>query len=411
MNFDRNLEKYADLSIKVGANLQPGQSLVILGAPIHAADFVHRLVDKAYDMGAKHVHVDWNDEALTLIKMNKASEEALKEYPIWRANMLEDLAKEGAAFLSISSSNPDLLKEVDPERVSLANKTGAAALAPFRSYIQGGKVNWTIIAIPNEEWAAKIYPNVADAKERINRLWETIFQVCRITEDNPVEAWKQHILKLQERLQYLNTKKYKSLHYTAPGTDLTLDLVEGHIWTGGTLSSEKGITFVPNIPTEEVFTMPHKDGVNGTVRSTKPLNYSGNLIENFSLTFKDGKIVHFEAEKGEETLKKLIETDEGSHRLGEVALVPHHSPISLSNLIFFNTLFDENASCHLAIGSAYPFTIVGGTTMSKEQLQEHGANSSLTHVDFMMGSDELTIDGISQNGDVEPLMRKGNWAI
>ncbi|WLR52690.1 aminopeptidase [Bacillus tianshenii] len=408
-NFQSKLEKYAELAVKVGVNIQKDQTLVI-NAPINAREFVHQAAKIAYEAGAKHVHVEWSDEDLTLLKFKNAPFEAFKEYPMWKAKGFEEMAENGAAFLSISASNPDLLKEVDPERISEANKTAGKAMDKFRSYIQSDKVSWSVISTPTSEWAKKVFPDSGD-EEAVNKLWEAIFEATRIHQEDPVTAWQEHNQTLQDKVDLLNEKKYKKLHYKAPGTDLTIELPEKHLWEGGGSVNAKGVDFVANMPTEEVFTTPLKEGVNGKVTSTKPLSYGGNLIENFTLTFENGRIVDYTAENGYETLKRLIETDEGSHYLGEVALVPHDSPISNSNLIFYNTLFDENASCHLAIGSAYAFCLEGGKEMSKEELAQNGANSSITHVDFMMGSAEMDIDGETKDGKKEPIFRKGNWAF
>ncbi|MBL4936496.1 aminopeptidase [Clostridium sp. YIM B02515] len=412
-NFKENLEKYAELAVKVGINIQKGQTLVI-NAPLPAAEFVRAAAKKAYEAGAKNVHVEWADEEVTRIKYLNAPEEAFSEYPMWRAQGLEEMAKEGAGFLSISASNPDLLKGVDPERISVANKTASKALDGYRSYVMADKAAWCVISVPTKEWAAKVFPD-ADAEKSVEKLWENIFKATRVDRENPVEAWKDHTNNLNSKLDYLNSKNFKKLHYKSPVTDLTIELPEKHLWAGGGSNVEggnyEGTYFVANMPTEEVFTMPKRDGVNGTVRSTKPLNYSGNLIDNFTLKFENGKVVDFSAEQGYETLKKLIETDEGSHYLGEVALVPHDSPISNTNIIFFNTLFDENASCHFALGKAYPTNLEGGASMSEEELTKNGANTSLTHVDFMVGSPDLNIDGETADGKLEPIFRNGNWAF
>lgn len=408
-NFERNLEKYAELAVKVAINIQKGQTLVI-NAPIETAEFVRKASEIAYKAGAKNVHIEWSDEISTLIKFKHAPEEAFEEYPMWKAKGFEEMAKEGAAFLYISASNPDLLKDIDPERVAKANKTSSMALKTFREYTRSAKVSWAIVSIPTKEWAAKIFPDLND-KERMEKLWENIFNVTRVNTEDPVSAWQEHINNLKSKLEFLNTNKFKKLYFKSEGTNLTIELPEKHLWVGGSLVNEKGINFVPNMPTEEVFTTPLKEGVNGIVKSTKPLNYRGSLIENFTLTFEKGRIVDFTAEKGYETLKKLIETDEGAHYLGEVALVPHNSPVSNSNVIFYNTLFDENASCHLAIGSALPFCIEGGSQMTKEELEKAGANDSLTHVDFMIGSSDMNIDGETADGKIKPIFRNGNWAF
>lgn len=272
------------------------------------------------------------------------------------------------------------------------------------------KFSWSIVAVPSPEWAAKVFPDLPEAQQ-VDRLWDVIFKTVRIGEQDAVAEWKTHLQNLDSRADLLNNKKYKKLHYTAPGTDLTIELPEGHIWVSGGSVNEQGHVFIANMPTEEVFTAPLKTGVNGTVRSTKPLSYGGNLIDGFSLTFENGRIVDYTAEQGLDALKNLIEMDEGAHYLGEVALVPHQSPISDTNILFYNTLFDENASNHLAIGNAYAFCLEGGKTMSKEELIERGMNSSLTHVDFMIGSGEMNIHGVTSEGAEEPIFLQGNWAV
>ncbi|MCP1122115.1 aminopeptidase [Bacillus sp. 3103sda1] len=409
MSFEQTLEKYAALAVNVGVNIQPGQTLNI-GAPIEAAPFVRLVTKKAYESGAKHVYVDWVDENLTRLKFDLAPEEAFSEFPAWKAHAREELAKEGAAFLSIYAENPDLLKGVDPKRIASANRAAGEAMKTVREYMMTDKVSWCVISVPTTEWAAKVFPDVPE-EEQVAKLWDAIFQATRADLENPVQAWNEHNSNLHTKVGNLNDKHYKALYYKGPGTDLTIELPEKHLWVGAGSINEKNVPFMANIPTEEVFTMPLKTGVNGYVTSKKPLVYAGNVIDNFTLTFENGRIVDFKAEVGEETLKHLIESDEGSHFLGEVALVPHDSPISNTNILFYNTLFDENASCHLAIGNAYAFNLDGGKTMSKEELAENGANSSITHVDFMIGSAELDIDGITADDTHEPIFRKGNWAF
>lgn len=408
-DFNILLKKYAELSIKVGVNLEKNQTLVI-NSPIECADFVRLVAKEAYDVGAKDVHVEWSDEELTLMKFMNAPDEAFKEFPKWKADGYEELAKNGAAFLSISASNPELLKDVDPKRISEANKSRSIALKNYRQYIMNSTVSWSIVSIPTKEWAKKVFSDLL-AEKAIEKLWENIFKIVRVDKNDPIGSWDDHLNTLKEKVDFLNEKKFKKLHYLSKDTDLTIELPEKHIWAGGGEYNSKGTYFVANMPTEEVFTLPLKTGVNGIVKSTKPLNYSGNLIDNFTLIFKDGKIIDFSAEKGYETLKKLIETDEGSHYLGEVALVPHHSPISDSNIIFYNTLFDENASCHLALGEAYPICIENGSKMSSEELQKAGANISLAHVDFMIGAADLDITGQTKDGEVVKIFKKGNWAF
>lgn len=408
-HFEKQLEKFAELAVKMGVNIQEGQTLNIQ-APLFAVDLVRKVVEKAYAAGAKHVYVEWNDEQVTYLKYKLAPEESFTEYPMWRARGLEEMAEGGAAFLTIYAQNPDLLKDVDPKRVAAFNKTASTALTKYRNYMMADINRWSLISVPTPEWAIKMFPDL-ETDAAVEKLWEVIFEVTRVNNDDPVQTWREHNARLNETVDYLNKKQYKQLIYEAEGTNLTVDLPENHIWAGGGAIDAKGLHFNPNMPTEEVFTMPHKNGVNGVVSSTKPLNYGGNVIDHFTLTFKDGKVVDFTAEQGYEVLKHLLETDDGASRLGEVALVPHQSPISQSNLIFYNTLFDENASCHFALGKAYPTNIQGGTEMSAEQLAEKGVNDSLTHVDFMMGAATMNIDGVTADGAREPIFRNGNWAF
>ncbi|SHH26817.1 aminopeptidase [Tepidibacter thalassicus] len=408
-SFNNTLQKYADLTVKIGVNIQKGQTLVI-NSPIECADFVRLVAKSAYKAGAKNVHVEWNDEELNLIKYLNAPEEAFKEFPKWKAEGYEELAKNNAAFLSISASNPELLKDVDPKKIATANKTRSIALKKYREYIMNSTVSWSIVSIPTKGWAKKVFPDLSE-NEAIKKLWENIFKIVRVDKEDPIKEWNKHLDNMDKKVKFLNEKKFKKLHFISKNTDLTIELPEKHLWAGGGEYNAKGTYFVANIPTEEVFTLPLKTGVNGTVKNTKPFNYAGNLIDNFTLTFKDGKIVDFSAEKGYETLKKLIETDKGSSYLGEVALVPHNSPISNSNTIFYNTLFDENASCHLALGMAYPICIEGGSKMNEEELEKAGANSSLIHEDFMIGSKDLDIIGETKDGEKIQIFKNGNWAF
>ncbi|WBL17378.1 aminopeptidase [Sutcliffiella sp. NC1] len=407
--FQRNLEKYAALAVEVGVNIQSGQTLVVT-APISSAELVRLIAKKAYEKGAKHVAVDWLDDELTKMRFEMAPEDSFTEFPYWMSKGKNELAEEGAAFLHIDSKNPDLLKGIDQNRIQAATKAASQVLKPYRSRMMSDKNSWSIIAMPTQAWADKVFPELDETK-RMDALWDAIFKATRVDQENPVAEWKKHTDTLDSKANHLNQKKYHALHYTAPGTDLTVELAKDHIWVSAGSVNENGVTFIANMPTEEVFTANAKTGVNGVVSSTKPLSYAGNLIENFTLTFKEGKVVDFKAEKGEETLKKLIETDEGSAYLGEIALVPHQSPISETDLIFFNTLFDENASNHFALGKAYPFCVEGGKNMSDEEVVAHGLNDSLTHVDFMIGSAEMNIDGITLDGKKEPVFRKGNWAF
>ncbi|KOY15416.1 aminopeptidase [Paenibacillus xylanivorans] len=408
-NFETNLQQYAELAVKVGVNVHPGQTLVV-NAPISAAHFVRLIVKAAYGTGAKLVKVNWSDEVITRLHYDLAPEESFSIEPKWFAGEMTELVEEGAAILHVIAENPDLLAGVPQERIVTSQKVRGKAMEKYRSYQMADKFSWSIVAVPSPEWAAKVFPDLP-TEQQIDKLWDVIFKTVRIGEQDAVAEWKTHLLNLDSRADLLNEKKYKKIHYTAPGTDLTIELPEGHLWVSGGSINELGHVFVANMPTEEVFTAPLKTGVNGTVRSTKPLSYGGNLIDGFSLTFENGRIIDYTAEQGLDSLKSLIEMDEGAHYLGEVALVPHQSPISDTNILFYNTLFDENASNHLAIGNAYAFCLEGGKTMSKEELINHGMNSSLTHVDFMIGSGEMNINGVTSEGSEEPIFLQGNWAF
>ena len=312
--------------------------------------------------------------------------------------------------LLFDAENPDLLAGIDAGKIGAQQKAAGAALVNYRKAVMNDAIAWSIIAVPSPKWAEKVFPNLP-TDEQIPALWDAIFKTVRIGEGEAIANWQDHIKNLQARADQLNTKKYAKLHYTAPGTDLTIDLPDKHLWKSGSSKSPDGTTFIANMPTEEVFTLPAKYGVNGFVSNTKPLVYKGNIIDQFKLTFEKGKIVKAEAEVGQELLQQLIASDEGSIYLGEVALVPHESPISASNILYYNTLFDENASNHLAIGEAYPTCFEGGKELEKGQLEALGINTSITHEDFMIGSAEMDIDGIFADGTVEPIFRKGNWAF
>ena len=409
MDFKENLKKYAKLIVQIGVNIEKDQELMIR-SPIEGAYFARELAEYAYQAGAKKVYVEYQDEELSKLTYTYASHETLGEYPSWIAEGYNELAKRGAAFISISASNPDLLKDIEPEKISIFQKAAGKALETYKRYISNSEVTWCVVSIPTLSWSKKLFPQMSE-EEGVKLLWEKIFQVTRIDEEDPVKAWKVHTDQLTEKCTFLNDKKIKTLKYKAPGTDLTVELPTDHIWLGGGEYSTKGTYFVANMPTEEVFTMPYKYGVEGVLASTKPLNWGGNLIEDFTLVFKEGKIVECSAKKGEELLKKLIATDEGACYLGEVAIVPHSSPVSASQMIFFNTLFDENASCHFAIGSSYPITIKNGVHMSKEELEKQGANTSIIHEDFMVGSQNMTIEATTEEGEKFYLIQDGEWAF
>lgn len=408
-NFQDKLQKYADLAVRVGVNVQPGQTLIVV-ATVDSAELVRLIVKKAYDAGARFVKVNWSDDTVTRLRYEKAADESFLDDPKWYAGEMLEYVEGGAAVLHVISSDPDLLTGIDPQRITNHQKTYGKAMSKYREMQMADKFSWSIVAVPSKTWAAKVFPNLPE-NEQVDALWEAIFKTVRIDQPDPVAAWKEHIANLTQKSEYLNAKKYKKLHYIAPGTDLTIELPQGHLWVAAESHNAQGNTFLANLPTEEVFTAPLKTGVNGTVSSTKPLSYNGNIIDEFQLTFKDGRIVEYTAKVGEATLKQLVELDEGSHYLGEVALVPHGSPISQSGILFYNTLFDENASNHLAIGNAYAFNLEGGKSMTREELNQHGLNASFAHEDFMVGSADMDIFGVTADGTEEPVFAKGNWAF
>ncbi|WP_352418303.1 aminopeptidase [Proteiniborus sp.] len=408
--FNKKLNDYAKLCVKVGINTQPGEPLVI-NAPVEGAEFVRVVAKHAYEAGASEVHVNWNDGVLTKLKYENAPMEVFESFPKWYADGLEDYAKKGAGFLSISAQDPELLKEVDPKKIAANNKSSAIALKEWRKYTMNDINSWCVVSIPTKGWAKRVFPDVSEDKA-VELLWDKIFSATRMDLDDPVAAWQEHLATLKQKMDFLNEKNFKELHYTsANGTDLTVKLPEGHIWVAGGGNNSKGTYFVANMPTEEVFTLPLKTGVDGVVYSTKPLNYGGKLIKDFRLTFKEGKVVDFEAKVGQEVLSDLLDIDEGAKYLGEVALVPFDSPISNTNTVFLNTLFDENASCHFAFGKAYPTNLRDGENMTEAELESHGVNNSLTHVDFMVGSSDLSIVGKTQDGEEVQVFENGNWAF
>ncbi len=407
MSFENNLHKLADVAVKVGLNLQPGQKLLIW-ASLDMAPLVHKAVRAAYRAGATYVRVDWDDETVARIRFEEAADDSFHIISQSHYNEAYAHLKDANALLSLNSPNPALMDGIDPERVSVNQRAKMQAMKPIREL--GDVYNWLVMSPPTPGWAHKIFPTLP-VDEAVERLWEMTFELCRINHDNPVAIWLQHQTDLQARAAYLTDKAYRALHYSAPGTDLTVGLAEQHVWLGGGAITRGGIEFLPNIPTEEVFTMPHRERVDGVVTATKPLIYGGALIDNFSLTFKDGHVVNVKAETGEKILQDLIKSDEGAACLGEAALLPHSSPISQSGLIFYNTLYDENASCHLALGLAYRASTKDGDSLSSDEFAARGGNTSIAHVDFMIGSDALNIDGITQDGSREPVMRAGEWAF
>ena len=415
-DFDTLLQKYADLIVHVGLNLQKGQALVISGknlfrgAPLSSAPLVRKIATSAYQAGARLVDIQWDDAESQLIRFRHAPRDSFGEYPTWRTRALLEYAANADAIVSLYGEDPDLLKGQDPKLVAQAQRTMENNMHEQMDLLMKNAYNWLLVSVPNPAWAAKIFPDLP-ADQQIDALWQQIFKLCRLDQPDPVAAWKKHIAQLKAVSKYLNDKHYDALHYTGPGTDLTLGLPDGHLWNSAQSDTQGGITFTPNLPTEEVFTLGDKNRAEGKLKATMPLSYGGRLMDDFSFIFKDGRIVEAKANKGEEVIKDILASDEGASRVGEIALVPHSSPIAQSGLLFYNTLFDENAASHIAIGRAYRFTLKGGETMSDAEFAAAGGNDSLVHVDFMIGSNQLDVDGLSKDGKAEPLMRKGEWAF
>jgi aminopeptidase len=408
LTFEEKLDRYAELTVKVGLGLQAGQKLLVR-APIEGAPLTRRVVEKAYQAGARLVQVLWSDDAVQLARFQHAPPESFDEITDAQADAMLKGTERGDAFLAIHASDPTLLKDQDPKIVAKVQKNLQEYLLPFATRIGNSEVNWCIIGVPIPGWTRQVFPDT-DVEEATSMLWNAIFRICRIDEPDPVAAWRAHLAKLQSWRERLNKKQYASLRFRGPGTDLTVGLPKRHNWLGGRVeTSREKIPFVPNLPTEEIFCTPHKDRVEGTVASTKPLNHAGTLIEDFSLRFENGRVIEANAAANVEVLRHLIETDEGAGRLGEVALVPDSSPISQSGLLFYSTLYDENASCHLAVGRSFRACLEGGDEMSESDFQAAGGNMSLVHADFMIGSDKLDLDGITDDGATEAVMRGGEW--
>lgn len=403
------ITKYVDLALNIGINLQKEQILVIM-SPVETAPFTRLLVEKAYELGASEVIIHWSDDFCKKMTFTYGKKEIFEEMPAWQVDSLMYYANKGAAFLSIAANDPELLAGIDSEKIGAYQKTRGQALKPYYDKIMVNELQWNIISVPTLAWAKKVFPNVND-DEAIDMLWNAILKSTKADSENPIETWKNHLSILKEKMDYLNNKQFEKVVITnSLGTNLTVKLPKNHIWASGKDVTQSGIEFVANIPTEEVFSMPHKYGVDGIVYASKPLNYGGTLIEDFSITFKDGKIIDFSAKSGYEALKNLVSIDEGAKYLGEIALVPFDSPISNLGILFYNTLFDENASCHLAIGQAYSSCIQNGDKLSSEEMEEVGMNDSLTHVDFMFGTSDLSIVGYEENGNCENIFINGNWA-
>lgn len=406
--FTKNLDRLAEVAVRIGLGLAEGQQLVMT-ATLDAVPLSRRITEHAYRAGAAVVTTLFADEQSALARFRCGSDASFDAAPSWLYDGMAQAYRNGAARLAIAGSDPSLLSKEDPEKVSRVNRATSKAYRPALELITRQEINWTIVSSATPAWAAAVFPDLPQ-EEALARLWSAIFAASRVDGPDPMAAWKEHDANLHMRADRLNQKRYSSLHFRGPGTDLRVGLAEGHLWLGGGSMAGNGRYCIPNIPTEEVFTTPHKDRVEGRVTSTKPLSYQGTMIEEIAVRFEAGRIVEARASRGEQVLQRMIETDDGARRLGEVSLVPHSSPIAASGLLFMNTLFDENAACHIALGQAYTTCLKDGNGLTPDQLAARGANDSLIHVDWMIGSNRVDVDGITAAGNSEPVMRAGEWA-
>ena len=408
-SFEVKMEKYAQVIVRVGVNLQPGQRLLMWNPPYEAAPLVRVLAKAAYQAGAKLVVPLYDDEQIDIVRLKYGSDESIEEFNFVAMDTIKKYADQGDALLSIHGLPPDYLKGLDPERIKKRQQVITLNSGAYSDAISSGVIQWSAVRSPTKAWADMVLPDLPE-EDRLPEFWELVFRLSRADGDDPVGDWHEHISNLSKRKDHLNEKKYASLKYSGPGTNLMVGLPAGHHWESGKDHTNSGIGYTANIPTEEVYTMPDRLRVDGVVRSTKPLDYGGMLIDNFTIRFEKGEAIQVEAEIGEEYLKNSIDTDENARFTGEVALVPNSSPISQSGIIFYDGLYDENASCHIALGAAYKSSMEGGEKMSDEEFAAAGGNISKLHLDFMIGSGEMDIDGITQDGGSEPLMRAGEWA-
>lgn len=407
LSFEDKLDRLAQVAVHSGLGLAAGQQLVMT-ATLDAVPLVRRITEHAYRAGASLVTTLLTDEESTLLRYRHAPDASFDCAPAWLYDGMAAAFRSGAARLAVAGSNPSLLSQEDPQKVSRANRATSKAYRPALELITRHEINWTIVSCATPAWGAAVFPGLPQ-DQAMSRLWDAIFAASRADRPDPVAAWKEHDAKLHERAARLNHKRYSALHFRGPGTDLRVGLSNGHLWLGGGTTAANGRYCIPNMPTEEVFTTPHKDRVDGHVTSTKPLSHQGTMIDKISVRFEAGRITEAHAAKGEQVLQRMIETDEGARRLGEVSLVPESSPIASSGLLFNNTLFDENAACHIALGQSYSNCLEGGDKASRVELAARGANESLIHVDWMIGSGHIDVDGIAADGHAEPVMRQGEW--
>lgn len=409
MTFLEKQQQYAELLVKLGLNVQPGQEVVVRCAA-DAVGFARLVAKAAYAAGAREVITHFRDEVLTKLRYDNAPLEVFENIPDWEGESMNHYAERGAAFLSIVSEDPEAMKGVDHAKMAARTKAADVAFKGYYERMDKSELQWCVAAVPSAGWAKKVFPDKCE-EDAVAALWDAIFAAVRVG-NNAEASWRAHSKSLIERSKLLNAKQFKELHYTnSLGTNFSVGLVDNHIWAGGAEDTASGVTFIANMPTEEIFTMPHCEKAEGILKSALPLSHMGSMIKNFTLLFHEGKVIDFSAEEGEDTLRMILETDEGSRRLGEVALIPHNSPISNTGILFLQTLFDENASCHFALGQCYPNTMKGGELLSKEELRAKGGNDAMNHVDFMVGTSDLTITGIDADGNETLLFKNGNWAI
>jgi len=404
---EKKIDKLAYLAVKRGVGLQKGQNLLIT-APLESLPLVRKITEHAYKEGAHIVTPLFTDSEITLSRFKFAPNESFDQATDWLFNGMGEAFDNNTARMAIAGDDPMLLSEMDTDKVSRANKAMSKAYKPARERITEFKINWNIVSWPGKAWATRVFPNI-DPEEAIVQLADAIFDASRASDDDPIKAWDKHNEKLRIKTNWLNEQNFAALQYNGPNTNLKIGLADEHEWMGGASIAQNGIICNPNIPSEEVFTTPHAYKVEGTVSSTKPLSYQGTLIDNIKVTFKEGKIIEAHASKGEEVLQKVLKSDEGASRIGEVALVPHSSPISQSGIIFYNTLFDENAASHIALGQCYSKCFKGELDLTPEEISKRGGNSSMIHIDWMIGSDQIDVDGIDQNRNAIPVFRKGEW--
>ena len=406
----KQMEYFAELTVRIGANMQKGQEVVIR-CDVNCADFAHLIAEKAYQFGAKKVMMQWRDEILSRLTILNADKETLCEIPQYSIDQSQYYIDHKVCLISISAGNPNIFKGCDPDKLAAMSKASSKAMAFFRKATMSNYLRWTIVSVPTPAWANQVFPDLP-TDQAIDKMWNAIGHIMRLDTEDPTAAWQQHIATLKRRAAYLTEQNFEYMHlYNAAGTDLSVGLATDHIWIAAEEEGQDGVPFTANMPTEEVFTAPHCRKINGKVVNALPLVENGNVIDNFSLTFKDGKVIDYSAETGYDTLKSLLESDEGALSLGEIALIGKNSPIAESGILFFNTLFDENASCHLALGQSYPTTVKDGNDLTEDQLNERGMNKSMKHVDFMIGTKDINIDGITYDGKKVAIFRDGEWVI